>query len=699
MDPDDSVSFSKGCFVSRARKRRAKSSFSHREFFDNDERCDISEALLQDVYKSVEGIHTSAMEKLFTNLITFIKDAYRHREDYSTAIPAAALITGINMTGHFDSVSLLHETIKSSASRHVAIVHAKNSQDMKAVMKSIGWQLMYNQTDETHDNSMELHYEYESNESFHLPIKSSSPVVINDIKEWYLLETHRSKKRDEIVIVFKDTEFFPSSILQDLISMMSGVVDNLPFVLVFCLAMPWASVIDKQLPYSSICNLNLTKFYAPPSSELLAVVISDILLENNFPFKLGGKSLQLLLDQFLCNDFSLQSFLQALKFCILEHFRNEPASILCTNDRNILEARIQNMSANDLNQMRMLPSVKKHFQSVTKKQRDTLVRSNKIFRQFITESTTSLLDFHSCYYMALRSLYSLCKSLPSNDLSCSLRQLYCTCYIHPVTESVDYKRAMLLVRSCSKQQITSRLEAALNHLDGAECRQVPDNVSNQNLQNLLTVKSELKALLHKLKTDDFTTKDSHAEESTSQQPLETVKYAYQLKEEIQHRYRQKQMKGLTGFQKLRGQIVDQLDAFFKQTLHSPNTFPLHEIFYFESTSSLRSHVLATPRLSVQSALSAPSHISNLEGFGSSDEEIPNGTPDVCIAYKLHRECSRIINLYDWLEAFNMIVTSGQDSGITEETQARFTRAVSELQFLGLIKPTKRKTDHVERLTW
>ena len=32
-------------------------------------------------------------------------------------------------------------------------------------------------------------------------------------------------------------------------------------------------------------------------------------------------------------------------------------------------------------------------------------------------------------------------------------------------------------------------------------------------------------------------------------------------------------------------------------------------------------------------------------------------------------------------------------------QARFIRAVSELQFLGFVKPTKRKTDHVARLTW
>ena len=32
-------------------------------------------------------------------------------------------------------------------------------------------------------------------------------------------------------------------------------------------------------------------------------------------------------------------------------------------------------------------------------------------------------------------------------------------------------------------------------------------------------------------------------------------------------------------------------------------------------------------------------------------------------------------------------------------QARFTQAVSALQFLGFVKPSKRKTDHVQRLTW
>ena len=41
----------------------------------------------------------------------------------------------------------------------------------------------------------------------------------------------------------------------------------------------------------------------------------------------------------------------------------------------------------------------------------------------------------------------------------------------------------------------------------------------------------------------------------------------------------------------------------------------------------------------------------------------------------------------------------EDGIVDPRLHARFSQAVSELQFLGFIKPSKRKTDHVERLTF
>lgn len=79
-------------------------------------------------------------------------------------------------------------------------------------------------------------------------------------------------------------------------------------------------------------------------------------------------------------------------------------------------------------------------------------------------------------------------------------------------------------------------------------------------------------------------------------------------------------------------------------------------------------------------------------------------PDIAIAYQVLSEGSRLVNLYDWYNTFSALRSgdeSGDEGGAAAEVrmQARFARAVSELEFLGLIKHTKRKTDHVQRLVF
>jgi origin recognition complex subunit 3 len=71
-----------------------------------------------------------------------------------------------------------------------------------------------------------------------------------------------------------------------------------------------------------------------------------------------------------------------------------------------------------------------------------------------------------------------------------------------------------------------------------------------------------------------------------------------------------------------------------------------------------------------------------------------------ILYKLHLECGRMINLHDWFVAFRTVLQSSEHYKQDEKREfVRFIQGVSELQYLGFIKPTNRKTDHVVRLTW
>uniref|UniRef100_A0A2D4LMK6 Origin recognition complex subunit 3 n=2 Tax=Micrurus spixii TaxID=129469 RepID=A0A2D4LMK6_9SAUR len=167
----------------------------------------------------------------------------------------------------------------------------------------------------------------------------------------------------------------------------------------------------------------------------------------------------------------------------------------------------------------------------------------------------------------------------------------------------------------------------------------------------------------------------------------------------------RRVKKLTTFEMLRFEIVDFIDGLVRNYLAPAEMQTLHEVMYFSAANTLREHLNATPRAALHTALNNPYFYLKDDALKCGAESISGAAPDICIAYKLHLECGRLINLVDWLEAFSTVVTTAgnTDSRVKNQTDdiihARFIRAVSELEFLGFIKPTKQKTDHVARLTW
>lgn len=111
---------------------------------------------------------------------------------------------------------------------------------------------------------------------------------------------------------------------------------------------------------------------------------------------------------------------------------------------------------------------------------------------------------------------------------------------------------------------------------------------------------------------------------------------------------------------------------------------------------------AQPRLAIFKALRNPSIVFR----GISELE----TPDSAVAFRILAEGGRLVSIYDWYNIFASTLTAANlasatsdimemDGISTAEIQARFARACSELELIGLLKYTNRKTDHVARLAF
>lgn len=123
-------------------------------------------------------------------------------------------------------------------------------------------------------------------------------------------------------------------------------------------------------------------------------------------------------------------------------------------------------------------------------------------------------------------------------------------------------------------------------------------------------------------------------------------------------------------------------------------------------------------------------------LGGTEDEVPAvwELPDTSILFKGYLEAGRMINVFDWYQSFAAVLETQRQKGLDErqigaspsdravhergqsddneatrggeeedddekwgmEVQARFVRGVQELDFMGFLKHTGRKPDHVTR---
>uniref|UniRef100_A0A669DSS3 Origin recognition complex subunit 3 n=1 Tax=Oreochromis niloticus TaxID=8128 RepID=A0A669DSS3_ORENI len=580
-------------------------------------------------------------------------------------IPTAALMLGVNVPDHDMTFQSLSDMLKQSVSPHVASVQAKECggkgfRDQSEIILCSPHRLCFKW------------YNVETSPRVHRSMHCSLGILC----DWYTARTKKSptgtpgKKRssqvrDEqqqppVVIIFKDLEAFNPRVLQDFILICSQYIDRLPLTFIFGIATS-PSTIQHMLPHSVSSLLCIELFQSLSCTQHLATVIDKLILASRIHFKLNGKVMQVLIGVFLYHDFSVRNFIKGLQLALLEHFHSQPLSVLCCKKKQAL-FNVTQLSKPNLDRIRQLPSFKRYVEKQEAQEQVNLMTDDSHLKEVCQQLIKDLHKYHKNYYPILRCLHTLTSSLPRYPLGKQIRELYLICLAKNVWENEDYQSVLMCFpsRMLAKGEMVSLLQ---------KCVEILQLSKSKKMKNALVQLEELLTLLEMNES--------------------------------------RRAKRLSPFENLRNEALEFIDNLVKSHLSPPESQPLYEVCYYSSSATVRRHLNATPRTSIQAALSNPYYYLQNDSLKSEDGTVSNTAPDICIAYKLHLECGRLINLYDWLEAYSTVVSAAegndQDSEnfgkVDEVKHARFIRAVSALEFLGFIKSTKQKTDHVARLTW
>lgn len=157
------------------------------------------------------------------------------------------------------------------------------------------------------------------------------------------------------------------------------------------------------------------------------------------------------------------------------------------------------------------------------------------------------------------------------------------------------------------------------------------------------------------------------------------------------------------YTKIVDRVYDIITDYMHQTLINPQSLFLNEIWLYDLKSPHRDVFTPNPRYANERALSSPRDYLACECCSSEKGAgLEASQPATAILYQLYLESGALINTADLWEAFWTIVGSENaedEEGEKERVLTLFSRGLAELKYMGMIKGSRKKPDHIAKLAW
>ncbi|KAI8641259.1 origin recognition complex subunit 3 N-terminus-domain-containing protein [Parasitella parasitica] len=532
------------------------------------------------------------------------------------------------------------------------------------------------------------------------------------LEGWYNYQTNRSTTSPNLVVILQDFESFEPSVVQDFFTICSEYRSRLPIVCIIGIATS-TEILHQSLSKSTIGLLRIEKFKLEQSDVWFNRVIEKIFLDSTSTIKFGARPYKFLLDHFYLHDFSIRKVTASLKYAYMHHFYGNPLSIFLPlmqyDESRMKEYLTEWMAKETINEhhithIRMLTSFKAYIESLAPKDPKKALRLLEDDKYLITRVIPHLLQdikvYQQEFKLGINLLVLLQTQFPSFTSFASLRKTKRLVLLEALDANEGFaekgdlvKSLVILIRRIDQEHIGKLLAELRQFLEKPDYHKINASAIEQL--------DEWQQRVHHAMGSNNSQTQSFKEMSLPDVP--SSRFTETAKKVQTHSIEHIKNKGSEA-SKIAVGLAEWIEKLLVYHLRSFTQLPLHELIYYTSIKLHEKSFASQPRASVQTALTQPQHYMFCSCCNiKKSDQILSSEHDTCILYKLYLECGRMINLYDWFVAFGCIIEREKRSPNQKleenEVQARFIRSVAELQFLGFIKPTQRKTDHVIRLTW
>lgn len=242
----------------------------------------------------------------------------------------------------------------------------------------------------------------------------------------------------------------------------SNRCNPLPIVLILGVATA-TKTIFQTLSAAETTRIKIRVFTSQPATTTLNTITADILLTPKLPFHLSGYILRNMMDVYICYDFTITEFMKSFKYCLLEHYSQGNEYSLCTTSYARSLQRITQLTTEDLDHLRRLPSFRTHIEAILEHDPRRVVQLltddaylRVEMKRFIGDIFSYMLLFH-CF---IRVLLVLVKDLPQAPLGKLLRSLYVECFNQKenVVDTKAFNECWRIMENVAKDQLISIMQ-------------------------------------------------------------------------------------------------------------------------------------------------------------------------------------------------------------------------------------------------
>ncbi|XP_027147941.1 origin of replication complex subunit 3 isoform X1 [Coffea eugenioides] len=533
---------------------------------------------------------------------------------------------------------------------------------------------------------------------------STDAADISSLASWY---HEQDRYENPIIVIIEGIERCCESVLSDFITLLSEWTVKLPIILI----MGVTTIVDALrdiLPSSTLQYLSPSKFVLESPTERMDAVIESVLVKYGTCFCLGHEVATFLRNYFLREDGTLTSFIRAFKMACAQHFILYPSGLAISGllenkySHDLSYGTIASLQGSIVKQAFGLPSQLRNNQ--VEPDGDIFHDLTEIQRHWHLWSSLVMCIYEAAKYQKTTLLDLYCEVLDP--------QLYKT------EASGDQVASRYSGSLCSKSHCLLGKHPSLE-MCGSICQ------AARGLRDLPA--KELWQLL--MKWSELTNGTSEVHEK--------IKELQSLARSEDRMHLSMQPMDMSNIHTTRGNLISGKDmaklseqaarlagCMVWEYMEPIECIPLHEVICFKNVDKLQSALIGDPRTRIQIDLLESQKFLKCSCCRENACISLPSIHDTSIIYSLAQEHGDLINIHDWFQSFKVTISksgmrtksrlkqsqspspkkrkpSNEPQKISEASiQARFCRAVSELQITGLIRmPSKRRQDYVQRVAF